>query len=194
MIKFIKGKYVANSNDSMVIENNGMGFLVKASSKTINHFNISEDIMIYTYMNVREDDISLFGFTTNEELSMFILLISVSGIGPKVAIGILEEHNPEQLIYAILKEDVSLLTKAKGIGNKTAQRVILELKDKIKNQDVAALDPIGNMHNDNKKEAIEALMALGYSKNDSVSVVVSSYNDNMTTEEIIRKALSNFVK
>lgn len=194
MLKFIKGKYISSSMDAMVIENNGMGFLVKAGIKTINHFNISDDILIYTYMNVREDDISLFGFKSNEELSMFVLLISVSGIGPKVAMGILDEHSPEQLIYAIINEDISLLTKAKGIGNKTAQRVILELKDKIKNQDISVVDTKTTIKEDNKKEAIEALMALGYSKNDSINVVVSIYVENMSTTEIIKKSLSHFVK
>lgn len=196
MIRFIKGKYISNGLDYIVVENNGMGYLVKTSSKTINNFNLLEEITIYTYMGVREDDISLYGFKTNEELSMFTLLISVSGIGPKVALGILNEHTPEKLIYAILNNDIDLLTRAKGIGKKTAQRMILELKDKMKTQEVYDIEPNSNINinEDNRKEAIEALMALGYSKKESISVVVSVYIENMTTTEIIRKSLSQFVK
>lgn len=194
MIRFIKGKYISNGIDNIVIENNGMGFFIKASTKTIGHFNLSDDITVYTYMSVREDDISLYGFTSNEELSMFTLLISVSGIGPKVALGILDEHIPEKIIYAIINGDIDMLTRAKGIGKKTAQRLILELKDKMKAQDISEIETDIQIDSDNRKEAIEALMALGYSKKESLSVVLSVYTEEMSTTDIIKKSLSQFVK
>ena len=137
MFSYIKGNLEVKSNDFIVIDVNGIGFKIFMSENAINKLeDIGKVVKVYTYMNVREDDISLYGFNTNEELRMFELLIGVSGIGAKSAVAILSNIEPSTFALAVISDDVERLTKLPGIGKKSAQRIILELKDKLKNENV----------------------------------------------------------
>ncbi|MFV0502738.1 MAG: Holliday junction branch migration protein RuvA [Lachnospirales bacterium] len=191
MINFIKGKIYSIGTDYIIIENNNMGFKVGMSSKHINMININEEKQIFTHMNVREDDTSLFGFLTFEELNMFKLLISVSGIGPKVALGMLDRFTPDKIMIGIVGDDFNLLSEAKGVGKKTAQRIILDLKDKIKGNKVEESGTLDFL--DNSQDAIDALIALGYSKKDSEHVIEKVVKKDMSIEDIIKLALKEFL-
>ena len=156
--------------------------------------------MIYTYLYVREDIISLYGFFTQEELNMFELLISVSGVGPKVAISLLSSVTPSKFSLAVITDDIKTLTKAPGIGKKTAQRIILELKDKIKKEQLADVNgaeeeniPTGS-ENSRIPEAISALMVLGYTPLEASKAVSAVYSDDMDLESIIKNALKGLVR
>ena len=146
-------------------------------------------------MAIRENDISLFGFFSNEELRIFELLISVSGVGPKSAIGVLSDISPADFSLAVITDDVNRLTKVSGIGKKTAQRIIVELKDKMKNEDVVVscneAPVIRSVVNSDIEEAIAALQVLGYPNKDAVNMVNAVANDGMSVEEIVKQALKN---
>jgi Holliday junction DNA helicase RuvA len=145
-------------------------------------------------MAIRENDISLFGFFSSEELRIFELLISVSGIGPKSAIGVLSDISPADFSLAVITDDVNRLTKVPGIGKKTAQRIIVELKDKMKNEDVTTSEDtpvIRNVVSNDIEEAISALQVLGYSNKDAVNMVSKVAEENMPVEEIVKLALKN---
>ena len=168
MFSYIKGNLEVKSNDFIVIDVNGIGFKIFMSENAINKLeDIGKVVKVYTYMNVREDDISLYGFNTNEELRMFELLIGVSGIGAKSAVAILSNIEPSTFALAVISDDVERLTKLPGIGKKSAQRIILELKDKLKNENVdvkveTEIIKTEVEDNQNKNEAIAALKVLGY--------------------------------
>ena len=149
-------------------------------------------------MNVKEDGISLYGFSTAEELELFHRLISVTGVGPKGALGFLSQLKPQEIILAILSDDVKTLSKAPGVGRKTAQRVILELKDKFQTADAIAMEieaeelmPTGS--NGAKFEAMDALAALGYSRSEAAKAVNGVAAEGMTTEDILKAALKKMV-
>ena len=153
---------------------------------------------IHTHMNVKEDGISLYGFSTAEELELFHRLISVTGVGPKGALGFLSQLKPQEIILAILSDDVKTLSKAPGVGRKTAQRVILELKDKFQTADAIAMEmeaedlmPTGS--NGAKFEAMDALAALGYSRSEAAKAVNGVAAEGMTTEDILKAALKKMV-
>ena len=149
MIAYLKGKLVIKSVDYIVIDVQGIGYKVYMSKTAIDKLEEEKEIKVYTYLKVREDDISLFGFNTLEELHMFELLISVGGIGAKSAIAILSNITPSKFALAVITSDVNTLKKLQGIGPKTAQRIILELKDKIKTEEamrkVLEMFPPGNL-------------------------------------------------
>ncbi len=166
MIAYLKGKLVIKSVDYIVIDVQGIGYKVYMSKTAIDKLEEEKEIKVYTYLKVREDDISLFGFNTLEELHMFELLISVGGIGAKSAIAILSNITPSKFALAVITSDVNTLKKLQGIGPKTAQRIILELKDKIKTEEA-----IENQENtikqeeqiqEDMEELIQALQVLGY--------------------------------
>ncbi len=166
MIAFIEGTIIDHSEDTIILENQGIGFNIVVSKSTLfSAPSPGSRLRLYTHMNVREGAKELFGYVTREELDLFRLLISVSGIGPKVAMGVLGNSSPSDLRFAILSEDISLISKAPGVGKKTAQRLIIELKDKISEVSVGgtnglvAANPISHL----KQEALDALTALGYS-------------------------------
>ena len=196
MISYLKGNLEVKNIDYVVIEVGGIGYKVYMSSNSINRLGeIGNNVKIYTYMRVREDDISLYGFCTNEELRMFEQLLGVSGIGAKSALTILANISPSSFALAIISGDINTLKKLPGIGAKSAQRIILELKDKMKTQDAIEngeeIININNSYveNDRTKDAIEALQVLGYSRRD-IELALSKLDvKNDTVEEIIRKGL-----
>lgn len=192
MYSYIKG-YIEEINlDSLVIEANSIGYKVNVSSNTLADVKLGKEHKIHTKLIVREDDMSLCGFSTKEELKMFELLNSVSKIGPKVALGILSFATPKQIGAYIVSEDVVKMSKAPGVGKKTAERIILELKDKIDKNNIEfeptllSQSPISI----SQDEAVDALIALGYSSQESKEAVHKFKKDGMNTEDIIKKSLS----
>jgi Holliday junction DNA helicase RuvA len=190
MYSYIKGYIEEVHLDSIVIENNNIGYKINASTNTIKDLSVGDNAKIYTKLIVREDDMSLCGFSTKEELNMFELLTSVSKIGPKVGLGILSFESPAKIGAFILNEDTASLSKAPGVGKKTAERIILELKDKIDKNNVEfeptllSKAPVVV----STDEAIDALVSLGYSTLEAKEAVSSVKGEN--TEEIIKKSLS----
>lgn len=197
MIGYLKGTIEDVSEDTMVIDVGGVGFEVKISSGTASELPaVGEEARIYTYMSVKEDDISLFGFLSREDLSFFKLLITVSGIGPKGAQQILSAMSTDDLRFAILSDDAKAIAKAPGIGLKTAQKAILELKDKI-NVGERFEKGTGNIPaaatavmSDARTEAVEALVALGYSSTDAYKAVKKAeIPDDADANMILKAAL-----
>ncbi len=195
MISYIKGSIAYKSESFVVLECQGIGYKIFVSDITLSQLNPQQKAMLYTFLYVKEDGISLFGFLTEQEQSLFDQLLSVSGIGPKGALGFLSQMSPNEIALAILSEDIKALTKAPGIGKKTAQRLVLELKDKIKApyvlEEGAFEQTQQNSHA--KGEAIEALTALGYSKSQAVKAVCESYEEGLSVEEILKLALKRMV-
>ena len=199
MYAYIKGSLEIKGNDYVVIENNGIGYKVFAPITTINKLGeTGTQVKVYTHYHVREDDISLYGFYILEELRMFELLIGVSGVGAKSANSILANITPSAFALAVITNNVKELTKLPGIGAKSAQRIILELKDKLKDdKSLASNDPEFTevaVSDDNAVEAISALQVLGYPAKEAAKAVSSFDATNMSVEEIIKKALLYFSK
>lgn len=195
MFSYIKGKLVSKLVNYIIVEVGGIGFKIFMSTSSISKLNENEEVKIHTYMQVKEDDISLYGFITSEELRMFELLISVSGIGAKSAITMLSSITPSSFALAIISNDIKSLTKIPGIGNKTAQRIVLELKDKLKTEESISNDNeeiIVAIKDDNKSsEAVQALKVLGYTNSEIEKVLGKIDTNSMTVEDIIRTALIN---
>lgn len=198
MISYIKGEIVYNDSDSLIVENNGIGYKVIVPAFSAQKLCAQKgQVTVYTYMSVREDGITLFGFSSVEERSLYEKLISVSGIGPKAAVSILGVLTPSQLITAIVSADSAAIARAPGIGKKTAQRVILDLKDKIGNDDIADIfDGNGGTAvsetaaaGDDRSESVEALVALGYSRSEAVKAVSRVYNEGMDVQKILSASL-----
>ena len=171
MFAYIKGSLEMKSSGYIVIDINGLGYKIFMSQNNIDSIGELHNIIkVFTYVKVREDDISIFGFKTQEELKMFELLISVSGVGAKSALVMLSCIEPSDFAIAVISNDVKVLTKVPGIGNKSAQRIILELKDKLKEEQLEEkLKDSSKRLKDNSEninEAISGLMVLGYSKKD----------------------------
>jgi Holliday junction DNA helicase RuvA len=200
MYAYIKGTLKGKFEDYIVIDNGGIGYKIQTSLTTLKEIDsIESDVKVYTYLHIREDAMSLYGFLTREELSMFELLITVSGVGPKAAISLLSSITPSKFGLAVITEDVKTLTKARGIGNKTAQRIILELKDKIKKEQLMTItkEPgyeLSKIGDSKMSEAIDALMILGYTAFEANQAVSAAYAENMDLEEIIRNSLKSLVK
>lgn len=198
MIAYIKGTIEEIGIDSLVIENNGMGYKLLVSTNTVSRVAIGEKHKIYSKMIVREDDISLCGFYSKEELEMFELLTSVSKIGTKVGLGILSFASPNVINGYILNADIAALSKAPGVGKKTAERMVLELKDKVSKLVVDEGDSIeisGSRAGDVvASEAIEALIGLGYTRIESESAVNFVKQPGMSIEDVIRKGLEYIMK
>lgn len=190
MIDFLIGRIESKSLDSLVVFNNGMGFRVLASATTIRETEIGETAKIYIEMVVREDDISLYGFINEKEREIYRLITTVKGIGPKVAINILSGLNVDSLITAIRTEDVNTLTTAPGVGKKTAERIILELKDKT---DHIVIDNYVKPNN-LVKEAEDALVQLGYSSYEVIDVLEGIYEEGMSIEDLIREGLKRMTR
>lgn len=200
MIDFIRGSIEYIGEDYLVIENNGIGYKVFTSAYTIADLNDdTENAIIYTQMVVREDDISLCGFSTRNELKMFELLKTVKGVGTKVALGILSSIIYVNLVEILVSGDTNSLTKAPGIGKKTAQRIILELKDKvsktIQTDNLGTINIESNFTNRSNEndEAIEALASLGYTKSEAKNVL-DKIDSQLSIEETIKQALKLLVK
>lgn len=202
MFYYIAGKLAMANTTTAVIDANGVGYKLTISENTYNslprHSGEScEDVKLYTYMAVREDGIELFGFANDAELSSFKMLLSVSGVGPKAALSILSLLTPERLALAVCTEDKKTISKASGIGPKTAARIVLELKDKLLKEtdlDEAVNASIGNTYVDitnsgKLTEAQDALLVLGYSRTEALNVLKSIDTQSMELEDIIKKAL-----
>ena len=203
MLAYIKGILEIKTKGYIVVEAGGLGYKIFMPESTIaNTGNIGDKVQIYTFMRVREDDVSLYGFLTNEELRMFELLLSVSGIGAKGALGILSNITPSQFALAVISNDVAILKKVPGIGPKTAQRAILELKDKLKKEQeisIAEGEETSNIEqvikeDEKVSEAISALQVLGYSKREIVDALQNVEVTSLSVEDIIKKGLANLAK
>lgn len=194
MFAYIKGSLEMKSSGYIVIDINGLGYKVFMSQNNIDTIGELHNIIkVFTYVKVREDDISIFGFKTQEELKMFELLISVSGVGAKSALVMLSCIEPSDFAIAVISNDVKVLTKVPGIGNKSAQRIILELKDKLKEEQLEEkLKDSSKRLKDNSEninEAISGLMVLGYSKKDIEKAFEHLDIDNLSIEDLIKKGL-----
>lgn len=196
MIYYVKGKIESIMENKVIIENGGIGYEIQLSDSNIGKLPPTKtDIMIYTYFQARDDGVSLYGFLTKEELDIFNLLITVTGIGPRSALNMLNDGSPKELMLAIVSEDKKTLSTYKGVGPKTAARIILELKDKIATEDIVSsdIDVIETAKMDNgKNDAVEALVSLGYSRGEAFKAVLSIWEENMAVEEIIRRSLRAF--
>ncbi len=200
MIAFVKGRIDEITEENVVIDVEGIGYNVKISTQTAALLpGLGEEIKLYTYTCVREDTFSLYGFLTRDDLEIFKRLITVNGIGPKGGLAILSVMSADNLRFAIISGDAAAISKAPGIGKKTAERVILDLKDKISLEDTLVhkemlrLKEEGSVSDNRaRNEAVEALTALGYSASDALHAVKSVQTDeNMDVETILKLALKN---
>ena len=192
MITHIKGRLVEKSPTSVVIECNGIGYMINISLNTFSQIPDNENLKLFTHLQVKEDSHTLYGFFSIKERQIFRLLISVNGIGPSIARTMLSSISPDQIIDAISRENVSLIQSVKGIGSKTAQRVIIDLHDKILK--VYELDEgFASSNNTNKEEALSALEVLGINKKSSERLVDQIILDNpdVSVEDIIKETLKN---
>ena len=195
MIYSLNGKLIYTDEKSAVIECSGVGFRCYTSHKTLAQLpKLNQDVMLYTYMAVREDAWDLYGFFDTNELEFFKMIISVNGIGPKLGISILSDFTPEQVALYITSGDAKALSKANGVGAKTAQRIVLELKDKISGSMMASSSNVENIGNaapvGNAAEAIEALVSIGFTQADA-SKCVARLDQNLSVEEMIKQALKS---
>ena len=198
MIRYIKGTYTMQFESGVVVETNaGIGFeiFVPQGSPIYKHSE-GDEITVFTEMIVREDDMSLYGFHNKESLEFFKLLTTVSGIGPKGAMGILGSMPLDQLRQAIAMGDVKAISKAQGVGKKTAERLVVELKDKVGSQDIdtetgeiLGSGDLSGAANDARSEAISALISLGYARAEAFKAVSAVGEEGLTSEEYIKKAL-----
>ncbi|WP_084725507.1 Holliday junction branch migration protein RuvA [Tissierella praeacuta] len=195
LFEFIIGDIVAIREDYIVLQNNGIGYKIFTSTNTMIQIELGmKNAMIFTYLNVREDGIFIYGFISEEELNMFKLLQMVSKIGPKIALGILSTLNSNQIKLAIMRKDLDVLCKAPGIGKKTAERIILELKDRIDKDIIIEEDNISDLNYDNYMEAINGLMSLGYTRIEVEKIIKTMDISNMSIEDIIRETLKRLSK
>lgn len=193
MIGFIKGALVDNSEGTILLENNGIGYEIAVSNTTLAQISGKGEVKLFTYLNVREDGLYLYGFSTKEEKNMFLKLISISGVGPKVALGILSGIELNNLIIAIISSDTKTLSKIKGIGKKTAERIVLELRESL---DVdnnllfegGSEDAIDTLDKDTM-DAISALRSLGIGQKEAVDAVKKAKAKASNIEELISIAL-----
>ena len=198
MFEYIKGILQYKGADFCVIDVGGVGFRIYTSYLTVANIGQSgQTVTLYTYMNVKEDEISLFGFASKEELSVFTLLIGVSGVGPKVGVAILSELTPEDVAMAAAAGDSKRFARANGVGPKLAQRITLELKDKVKDfsgtsgwgEDLVQAG--GVSASGNASQAVSALITLGYSPSEAAAAV-GKLDSSLPPEELIRLALKSF--
>lgn len=193
MFYSLSGNLIKKGTNFAVVECGGVGFYCNTSNTTLYDISGEKNVTLYTHLNVREDALDLFGFSSENELKWFKMLISVNGVGPKAALAVLSEISVDRLAVAISSNDVKLIKSAQGIGTKIAQRIILDLKDKI--GDVASLSGAENIAKvsavaemPNTSEAVAALTMLGYSQSEA-SVAVSGIDPALSVEDIIRQAL-----
>jgi len=196
MIGYIKGTVEYMDAERIILEANNVGFriLVPQSYQGV-RVHLGDEVQIFTFMSVREDDITLFGFLTQEELEVYKLLLTVSGIGPKAALGVLSYLEPDALRLAVLTDDDKTIAKAPGIGKKTAQKIILELKDKFDLEDVIKQESetftVETTDTEAISDAVQALVSLGYSNSDSLKAVrkAASSGEGHDSESLLKAAL-----
>ncbi len=200
MIAYVRGILAEKMEDSVIVEAGGLGYRIFVPVSVLSELpKVGETVKIFTYYSVKEDSVSLYGFLAKHDLEMFRMLIGVNGIGPKSALGILSAMSPDALRMAILSGDAKAISKAPGVGSKTAQRIILDLKDKVNaddilygvtdmpaKADVSDVSGIGGVG----KEAIEALHALGYTASEASGAVKKvTITETMTVEDVLKAAL-----
>lgn len=202
MLSYVRGELVAIEEDKVIIDVSGVGFGVFMPAQSMNYLPmIGEEIRLHTYMNVREDAIQLYGFLTRDDLKVFKLLIGVSGIGPKGGLSILSQMSPDDLRFAVMANDAKTIAKAQGIGKKTAEKLIIELKDKLdiedvlnKNGDDSNVVVSSNGSSEVQAEAVQALVALGYGSTDATKAVKKvSIDEETTVEDLLKLALKNIM-
>jgi Holliday junction DNA helicase RuvA len=194
MIAFLKGRLAHKDPTHVIIDVNGVGYHVNISLQTYSDVKDQENILLFTHLAIREDAHILFGFSHESEKKLFQQLVSVNGIGPSTAIVMLSYMNSQELKTAIVQENVAALQSIKGIGGKTAQRVIIELKDKLKKEGWEESQPTlsGGIHNTLRKEALSALLTLGLPKaaaEKSVDTVLKKSGNTITLEDLVKQAL-----
>ena len=195
MIYSVHGTLLAKELSLAVVECGGVGYACRTTFTTLSQLgNVGETVFLYTALSVREDAVELFGFATKQELQCFRLLTTVSGVGPKAALAILSDLPPDRFLLTVAAGDSKQLTRSKGIGAKTAQRIVMELKDKIAGESIGLLS--GDMAasgGGNAGEAIEALVTLGYTQAE-VAPVVAKLDPSLSSSEMIRRTLQEFGK
>lgn len=190
MISFISGRIIDINNNTLILENGGIGYEVLISANTAASLHGKENVQIFTYMHVKEDGISLYGFSQMSEKEMFMHLISVNSVGPKLALSVLSGLRVNDIYSAIIFEDVDALCKVKGLGKKTAERIILELKTKLSAQDFDTSANVGGIPANNlTADAILALTQLGFSKAEAASLVSKVIKPDSKIEDIVLAAL-----
>jgi Holliday junction DNA helicase RuvA len=191
MFEYIKGHLVTRTPAHAVVDNNGMGYVLQVSLNTFEALGGKKEVLLYTHLSIREDAHVLFGFYSEAERGMFRSLISVSGIGPASAIAALSTMNPHELQDAILRGDTGSLQKVKGIGAKSAQRIIVDLRDKIASND-ANIDIFAGQNNTNRTEALKALRNLGFDQRKAEKVVdevLNTSDESIRLEDLIKQSL-----
>lgn len=195
MLYSVRGKLIYSTPSSAVIECGGVGYNCQTTRNTLKTLKPDSEVMLYTYLNVREDAVELFGFATKTELEMFKSLISVSGVGPKAGLSVCSALTPEEIAMAVASDDVKSLTMAQGIGKKTAQRIVLELKDKLAKAGISAESSlqgttaaVANASMGNIPKAIEALGVLGYTPAE-VSPILAQLDVSLPVEQLIAQTL-----
>jgi holliday junction DNA helicase RuvA len=193
LIEFVKGSVHAVTVDQVIVDVNGVGYGVYSSLGTLAQLKMEQPVTLYTHYSIREDGASLYGFITQEELDMFRKLITVTKVGPKAAIAMLSTFNVETLCQQILAHNLDALSHAPGIGKKTAERIVLELKDKVKKMGIqpTAVPSQGTLFED---EVIAALTTLGYQKSEALEAVRATSDRGVSTEDSLKAALSWLMK
>lgn len=201
MYSYIKGTLAEIAEGYIVIDNHGIGYQIQTSANSIDELPpLGAEVKIYTYLHVKEDGMALFGFPAKETLQIFQLLLRVNGIGPKGALGILAALSVEELRFAVLAGDVKAISKAPGIGAKSAQRIILELKDKLNIEDLYTEMQTGpnsapEKGSSARNEAVQALVALGYSSSEALSAITKAeVSQKADVEDILKAALKAMAK
>ena len=217
MIAYVKGKIAYIEDLTVVIDVNGLGYAVNVSASTLgrlpsqdknkgiendndnNSNNSHNEVQLFTYVQVTDTGQTLHGFLSLEEYRLFVKLISISGVGAKVASGILGALSPAEIIMAILSDNATALSKAPGIGNKTAQRIVLELKDKVQRSELPleasqGTLPTSSKEASGKQDALEALIALGYARSEAMQAVLEVAEEGMTADQIIRQSLKKLAR
>lgn len=196
MYYYIKGKYITKSDSFAVIEAGGIGYKIYTSALNLEKMpSPGSELTMYTHLYVREDVMDLYGFSTNEEITLFLQLMSISGIGPKAALSIMSVMTCEQFALAVITDDIKAITKAQGVGPKVAQRIVLELRDKLKTADALPENTksmIAEQEN-HCSEAVTALVVLGYTAGEAKRAV-SSVDPDLPVELIIKEALKILMK
>jgi len=193
MISYIIGRVAELGEGHVVLEAGHMGYFIGLSSMTVSKLSVGMDVKLFTALQIKENDISMIGFLGQEDVRVFNMLTSVSGVGAKVALAIQSVLDASRIALAILTEEVDELTRAAGVGKKLAARIVLELRDKMKNsemgQGIAPQVSISSGNADLKQDAVDALLTLGYSRNEALKTVMETALPEMTTEQIIRQSL-----
>ena len=194
MISYIVGEVAEVSDGSVIVECGNIGYFINVSGTTASKLSKGSTVKIHTAMQIRENDISLIGFLGKEDVKMYDMLTSVSGVGTKAALAIQSVLDAQAIVLAILTEETDQLARAQGVGKKLAGRIVLELKDKLKSSDtfvhhIAPQQSISVGNADAKKDAADALLALGYTRNEALRAVMEVTLDGMDAEQIIRQAL-----